>query len=143
MFLDLISLSLFLRLGIQLCFTASMLVPLFTANQIRYHQCEAKMKRSQISVRRRISGLLCVKSTFFFFFLFSGPVSNFWPKLVIYPGTVETGLVWLVFKPVQNTTVSILVYALVRNIPASTVRNCLPYFYLIYCASPHAPLIKT
>ena len=37
MFLDLISLSLFLRLGIQLCFTASMPAPLFTANQICYH----------------------------------------------------------------------------------------------------------
>ena len=71
MFSDLISLSLFLRSGIQLLFTASMLVLLFIASQIRYHQCEAKMKRSQISVRRKISGLLCVKSTSFsFLFLF-------------------------------------------------------------------------
>ena len=73
-----LSLSLFLRSGIQLRFTASMLVPLFIASQIRYHlcqiryhQCEAKMKRSQISVRRKISGLLCVKSTSFSFLFFS------------------------------------------------------------------------
>ena len=64
----LISLSLFLRLGIQLCFTASMPMLLFTTNQICYHECEAKMKRSQIGVRKRISELLCVKSTSFFFF---------------------------------------------------------------------------
>ena len=61
------SLSLFLRLGIQLCFPTSMPVLLFTTSQICYHQCEAKMKRSQISVRKRISELLCVKSTSFFF----------------------------------------------------------------------------
>ena len=62
MFLDLISLSLFLRLGVQLRFTASMPVLLFTTSQICYHQCETKMKRSQIGVRRRISELLCVKT---------------------------------------------------------------------------------
>ena len=65
MFSDLISLSHFLG------FTASMLVSRFTANQICYNQCEAKMKRSQIGVRRRISELLCVKSTSFSFYLFS------------------------------------------------------------------------
>ena len=51
----------------SLRFTASMPVSLFTASQICYHQCEAKMKRSQIGVGRRISELLCVKTNFFFF----------------------------------------------------------------------------
>ena len=75
-----LSLSLLLRLGIQLHFTASMPVSLFTASQICYYQCEAKMKRPQIGVRRRISELLCVKSTSFsfLFFLF------FFPFLVRY-----------------------------------------------------------
>ena len=117
MFSDLISLSLFFRLGIQLCFTTSMLMSLFTANQICYHQCEAKTKRSQIGVRRRISELLCVKSTFFFFFFFSDPISNFWLKLGIYPGTVETSPVRSIFKPVWN----------ILAIPADTVRNHLPW----------------
>ena len=44
------SLFLFLRLGIQLRFTASTPVPLFTASQICHHQCEAKVKRSQIGI---------------------------------------------------------------------------------------------
>ena len=102
MFSDLISLPLFLRSGIHLRFTASMLVLLFIASQIRYHQCEAKMKRSQISVRRKISGLLCVKSTSFSF-LFFFQVRHLKP----------------IFKPVRNNNVStILVYAPVRNIPA-------------------------
>ena len=51
----------------SLPFIASMPVSLFTASQICYHQCEAKMKRTQIGVRRRISELLCVKTNFFFF----------------------------------------------------------------------------
>ena len=55
----------------SLRFTASMSVSLFTASQICYHLCEAKMKRSQIGVRRRISEFLCVKSTSFFFFFSS------------------------------------------------------------------------
>ena len=91
-FLDSISLSLFLWLGIQLHFTTSMSMPLFTASQIHYHQCETKMKRSQIGVRRRISRLLCVKSTSFSFFfpvryLISGQNPIYipvWPKLVRY-----------------------------------------------------------
>ena len=86
MFSDLIylslSLSLFLRLGIQLHFTTLMPMSLFTASQICYYQCEAKMKRSQIGVRRRISELLCVKSTsfsfFFFFFPFPVRYHIFW-----------------------------------------------------------------
>ena len=81
MFSDLIpfslSLSLLLRLGIQLHFTTSMPVSLFTASQICYYQCEAKMKRPQIGVRRRISELLCVKSISFSFF-------SFFPFLVRY-----------------------------------------------------------
>ena len=122
------SLSLFLRSGIQLCFTASMLVPLFVASQIRYHQCEAKMKRSQIGVRRRISGLLCVLNRpLFLSFFFSGLVSNFWPKLGIHPSIVETGLIQPVFKLVQNTNISILVYAPIWDIPANTVWNRLPW----------------
>ena len=96
-FLDSISLSLFLWLGIQLHFTTSMSMPLFTASQIHYHQCETKMKRSQIGVRRRISRLLCVKSTSFSFF-FPSPVSNFRPKPDIYPGMAETSSVQPVFK---------------------------------------------
>ena len=104
----LISLSLFLRLGIQLCFTASMPMLLFTTNQICYHECENKMKRSQIGVRKRISKLLCVKSTFFFF-LFD-LVSNFRPKPDIYPSMAKTSPAWLVFKPIQNTTIFIPVY---------------------------------
>ena len=86
------------------------------------------MKRSQIGVRR-ISELLCVKSTSFSFFL-PGPVSNFRLKLNIYPGMAEMGPVQPVLKPVRNTTVSVPMYALVRNIstiPASTVQNRLPW----------------
>ena len=125
MFSDLISLSLFLG------FTASMLVSRFTANQICYNQCEAKMKRSQIGVRR-ISELLCVKSTSFSFFSFflPSPVSNFRLKLGIYPGMAKMGPVQPILKPVWNTTVSVPVHALVRNIltiPVSTVQNRLPW----------------
>ena len=123
------SLSLFLRLGIQLCFPTSMPVLLFTTSQICYHQCEAKMKRSQISVRKRISELLCVKSTSFFFFLFN-LISNFYSKPGIYPGMAETGPIRPVFKSIRNTTVFILVYTPVRNIPAiqaGTVQNLLPW----------------
>ena len=75
------------------------------------------MKRSQIDVKRRISELLCVKSTFFF----PGPVSNFRLKPGIYPGMAETGPVWLVLKPVRNNIVSVPVYAPVQNIPAIPV----------------------
>ena len=103
MFSDLISLPLFLRSGVHLRFTASMLVLLFIASQIRYHQCEAKMKRSQISVRRKISGLLCVKSTSFSFLFLFFQVRYLKP----------------IFKPVRNNNVSTIpVYAPVRNMPA-------------------------
>ena len=73
------------------------------------------MKRPQIGVRRRISELLCVKSTsfffsFFFFFLFRSGI--------IYSGMAKTGPVRPVLKPVRNTTIFVLVYALVRNMPA-------------------------
>ena len=66
MFSDLISLSLFLRLGIQLRFTASMPVSLFTATQICYHQCEAKMMRSQIGVRSEEENFFYKKNSQFF-----------------------------------------------------------------------------
>ena len=134
------SLFLFLRSGIQLCFTASMSVPLFVASQIRYHpcqiryhQCETKMKRSQIGVRsRRISGLLCVLNRpLFLSFFFSGLVSNFWPKPGIHPSIVETGLIQPVFKLVQNTNISILVYAPIWDILANTVWNRLPWLDLV------------
>ena len=67
MFSDLISLSLFLRLGIQLRFTASMPVSLFTATQICYHQCEAKMMRSQIGVRSEEEFTILLKKNSQFF----------------------------------------------------------------------------
>ena len=59
---------------------------------ICYQPCETKMKRSQIGVRRRISRLLCVKSTSFSFFfpvryLISGQNPIYipvWLKLVRY-----------------------------------------------------------
>ena len=47
---------------------------------------------------------------FFLFFLF-------WSG-IIYSGMAETGPVQPVLKPVRNTTIFVLVYALVRNMPA-------------------------
>ena len=130
MFSDLISLSLFLRLGIH---SVSLL-------QCRC-RCSLPARFAITSVRPRwrdpksvwggeFLSYCVLKRTFFF----SSLVSNFPPKPGISPGMAETGLVWPVLKSVRNTTVSVPVYALVRNIPAisvGTVQNCLPWWWVV------------